>query len=82
MQVIREIVTREALKNYVIPDEFGNQFEMILLPIKNNFSNNILRKKNKEIMDEVSENEQFLGAVYNSVIEDNDKEDAIWSKYL
>ncbi|KIM04107.1 MAG: hypothetical protein KN64_09190 [Sulfurovum sp. AS07-7] len=32
MQAIRDIVTRDIFKNYEIPKEFGDRFEMILLP--------------------------------------------------
>lgn len=36
MQAIREIVSRDIFKNYNIPKEFGNEFEMILVPTKDN----------------------------------------------
>lgn len=32
MQAIREIVTRDIFKNYEIPKDFGDEFEMILVP--------------------------------------------------
>lgn len=71
MQAIREIVGRDIFTGYEIPKEFGSQFEMILIPVN---SNNETKK--------VEENEQLLAATYNSVIENNEKEDKIWSKYL
>ena len=109
MQAIREIVNRDTFKNFEIPKEFGDRFEMILLPIENTelriendgrnyfeienkvlmkyqeengFSKNVLADKNEDVWNEASENEQFLAAAYDAVIEDNDKEDEIWSKYL
>lgn len=33
MQAIREIVTRDIFKNFNIPEEFGDEFEMILVPV-------------------------------------------------
>ena len=65
MQAIKKIVSRENFKNFKIPKEFGERFEMILLPIKNGE----LKMENEE---------QYF---YNSVIEDNKKEDQIWMKY-
>ena len=35
MVALREIVNRETLKNFEVPEEFGNEFEMILVPINN-----------------------------------------------
>ena len=35
MIALREIVSRENFKNFEIPEEFGDEFEMILLPIEN-----------------------------------------------
>lgn len=35
MQAIREIVTRDIFKNFDIPEEFGDTFEMILVPVNN-----------------------------------------------
>ncbi len=100
MIALREIVNRDIFKDFEVPKEFGNEFEMILVPInnvtkknaenntlmqhqeENGFSKNILAQTSEDIWDEVSENEHFLGAIYNSVIEENDEEDKIWSKYL
>jgi len=39
MQAIREIVTREIFTGYDIPKEFGNKFEMILVPIEDDKEN-------------------------------------------
>ena len=64
MQAIREIVNRDIFTGYSVPKEFGNRFEMILVP-----------------MDDNVENEQFLAATYNSIVEENEKEDQIWMKY-
>jgi len=120
MQAIREIVNRDTFKNFEIPKEFGDRFEMILLPIENEevgkIENGKLRMENEnrgyfeiedkngishkipnwtedefkelglrsffgEYNDDKKENEQFLAAIYNAVIEDNKKEDQIWMKY-
>jgi hypothetical protein len=57
MQAIREVLDREALKNYVVPTEFGNKFEMILVPIENEelkIENNLL--ENKVLMKHQEEN--------------------------
>lgn len=34
MYAIREIVTRDIFKNFEVPKEFGDEFEMILIPTK------------------------------------------------
>jgi hypothetical protein len=64
MKAIREIVNRDIFTGYSVPKEFGNRFQMILVPIDDN-----------------EENEQFLAATYNSIVEENEKEDQIWMKY-
>lgn len=64
MNAIREIVTRDIFRDFDIPKEFGDRFEMILVPMSGNI-----------------ENEKFLAATYNAVIEENKKEDQIWMKY-
>lgn len=33
MIALREIVTRDIFKDFKVPQEFGNEFEMILVPI-------------------------------------------------
>jgi len=76
MIALREIVTRDTLRNFEVPKEFGDEFEMILVPVNN------IEKNSDYKRDDVSENEQFLGAVYSSTIEENEEEDKIWSKYL
>ena len=78
MQAIREIVSRDIFTGYEIPEEFGSKFEMILIPIEYDDS----REKNSDEREKVYENEQFLAAAYNSVTENNEKEDEIWGKYL
>jgi len=35
MLAIRDIVNRDVFKDYEIPEEFGDKFEMILVPIEN-----------------------------------------------
>jgi hypothetical protein len=66
MNAVREIVTRQTLKQYKVPEEFGESFEMILLPLNG----------------AKTENERFLAATYAHTIEDDAEEDAIWGKYL
>ena len=39
MQAIREIVSRNIFVNFDIPKEFGDRFEMILVPMDENISN-------------------------------------------
>lgn len=39
MQAIREIVSRNIFVNFDIPKEFGDKFEMILVPMDENISN-------------------------------------------
>ena len=89
MIAIREIVNRDIFTGFDVPKEFGDEFEMILIPIKkqdihytNDRSNDIFDSQPGDIRDEKVENEQFLLATYNNIIEDNKKEDKIWSKYL
>lgn len=52
MVALREIVNRETLKNFEVPEEFGNEFEMILVPInnieKNSDESNTLMKYQEE----------------------------------
>lgn len=38
MQAIREIVSRNIFVNFDIPKEFGDRFEMILVPMDENIS--------------------------------------------
>ena len=76
MQALREVVSRDIFKNYDIPKELGDKFEMILLPIDDS------KKEHSMGNRDVDSNKQFLAASYNVVIEDNEKENDIWSKYL
>ncbi|MDQ7068654.1 MAG: hypothetical protein Q9M40_12140 [Sulfurimonas sp.] len=39
MLAIREIVTRDIFTGYEVPEEFGDEFEMILVPINNRIKN-------------------------------------------
>jgi len=88
MQAIREIVSRDIFVNFNIPKEFGDEFEMILVPTKeqnihySGYLKEIINNKSEDVWNEVEENEQFLAANYNSVIKEDEKEDQIWSKYL
>lgn len=41
MQAIREIVTRDIFKNFDIPKEFGDEFEMILMPATGIYQSNV-----------------------------------------
>ena len=41
MQAIREIVTRDIFKNFDIPQEFGDEFEMILMPTAGIYQSNV-----------------------------------------
>jgi hypothetical protein len=58
MTAIREIVNRDIFKNFDIPKEFGDEFEMILVPTKDenlsytntqkNVENNLYMKYQEE----------------------------------
>ncbi len=81
MKAIREIVNKDIFTGYEVPKEFGDEFEMILIPTKEqniDYSGN----KSEDVKGDTLENEQFLAATYNDAIEDNPREDEIWSKYL
>lgn len=86
MQAIREIVTRDIFKNFEVPKEFGDEFEMILVPtqdVKIHRSGFLQNTMNGDTnLEEATENELFLAANYNQLIQENDREDQIWSKYL
>jgi len=82
MQTIRKIVSRENFKNLEIPKEFGDKFEMILFPIENGEAGRIENGKLRMENENKKENELFLASIYDAVIEDSDKEDKTWSKYL
>jgi len=95
MIALREIVSRDIFKNFEIPEKFGDEFEMILVPIyngesrilmnhqeNNRFAKNVLSQKSEDAWNDEKENELFLALIYDTVIEDSDKEDEIWSKYL
>jgi len=49
---------------------------------ENGSSKNVLVKDSENTRNEDYENEQFLAAVYRNTIEDDSREDEIWSKYL
>ena len=55
MQAIRKIVTRGDFKNFNIPEEFGDKFEMILLPIEDGG----WRMENERGFDEMSDKERW-----------------------
>lgn len=46
MKAIREIVSRDIFVNFDIPKEFGNKFEMILVPIEKIVDNEIFLAAN------------------------------------
>ncbi len=73
MQVVRDIVTGEELKTYPIPEELGERFEMILLP---------LGQAPGVGQETAMEHERFAASCYDAVINDDAEEDAIWNKYL
>ena len=58
MQAIRKIVTREIFKNFEVPKEFGDRFEMILLPIQT-IDNEKLRIENEKSFEEMSAEERW-----------------------
>jgi len=88
MQAIREIVSRDIFTGFDVPKEFGDEFEMILIPTKNTkindngFLQNTLSQSSEDVWNETQENEQFLAANYNAIIKEDEKEDQIWNKYL
>jgi len=56
MQAIREIVSRDIFINFEIPKEFGDRFEMILLPATRLDVKDDLTRENKIMMQCQSEN--------------------------
>ena len=56
MQAIREIVSREMLKNFNIPEEFGDEFEMILIPTKDLQIGTNIESEDQKLMRYQSEN--------------------------
>lgn len=83
MQAIREIVTRDIFTGFEIPKEFGERFEMILVPIVDIATQNSkVLKKQEDTINEDLENRQFLTANYNMAIKEDENEDEIWGKYL
>lgn len=56
MQAIREIVSRDMLKNFNIPKEFGDEFEMILIPTKDLQIGNNTEDEDQKLMRYQSEN--------------------------
>lgn len=67
MPIIKKIVNRDIFKNFEIPEEFGEEFEMILSPIndsksnkkmidiqsKNGFLNNILIQESEDVWNDI-----------------------------
>ncbi|MFA6195041.1 MAG: hypothetical protein WC656_00185 [Sulfurimonas sp.] len=56
MQAIREIGTRDMSINFEIPKEFGDRFEMILIPTIELDTENDIMYKDKIMMQYQSEN--------------------------
>ena len=58
MRALRKIVTREIFKDFEVPKEFGEKFEMILLPIdsKEYFLSSSVTKEDQIFMKYQEEN--------------------------
>jgi len=70
------------LNNVVNNITYLEQDKFIKNQEENGFSKNVLAQDSENIENEDYENEQFLAAVYSSAIENDSREDEIWSKYL
>ena len=70
--VLREIlcVDENHQLHISVPAEMGNEFEVIVLPIR------------ADAVKKLSEENQFMIAAYSAVIENNSEEDAVWGKYV
>ncbi len=54
-----------------VPADMGDEFEVIVLPLRPQLAKNAL-----------SDDEQFMLAAYSAVIDNDPEEDAIWEKYV
>lgn len=70
------------LNNIVNNITYLDEGESMKYQEENGFSKNILAKESENIWNVNYENEQFLAAAYNDAIEEDTREDEIWSKYL
>jgi hypothetical protein len=71
MRAIRRQLTKEQFHLFKIPENFADEIEIIILAIKP--SDKILQ---------LSEEETFYAVNNNLIIEADENEDEIWSKYL
>lgn len=53
-----------------VPAEMGDEFEVIVLPIRAN------------AVEGLSEDSKFMLSAYSAVIDSNSEEDAVWEKYV
>lgn len=53
-----------------VPAEMGDEFEVIVLPIRSN------------AVEGLSEDSKFMLSAYSAVIDSNPEEDAVWEKYV
>ncbi|MBU6392495.1 MAG: hypothetical protein KGQ83_09685 [Planctomycetes bacterium] len=75
LRMIRE-TSEEGTLHIQVPKNFGNKVEVIVIPA-NEEVNTISLKES-----EMNEEEVFLVASYQAVIEDDEEEDAVWRKYI
>ncbi len=70
--VLRELLRVDANHQLHInvPADMGDEFEVIVLPVRPQIVGN-----------ELGDEERFMLAAYSAVTPDNPEEDAIWEKY-
>jgi hypothetical protein len=71
MKALKRQLSKEQFHLFNIPDDFAEEVEIIILATK-------ASKKYNQL----SEDEEFYAANNNQIIEDDQNEDQIWSKYL
>lgn len=78
MQVLRMIreTSEEGYLHIKVPLSFGNKVEVIVIPANEEVNTKSLKES------EMNEEEVFLAASYQAVIEDDEEEDAVWRKYI
>ena len=71
MKAIKRHISREQFHLFNIPEDFAEEVEIIILAIKP------IKKYNQ-----LSEDEEFYAVNNNLIIENDENEDKLWSKYL
>jgi len=71
-EILREIlrVDENRRLHIDVPEEMGNEFEVIVVPIRSTVT-----------AENLSDEERFMLAAYAAVTEDDAEEDALWERY-